>query len=91
MARTLTGVVVSEKGDKTIIVAIETRKTHPIYKKQYTETKRFAAHDEKNEAHVGDKVVVVEGRPISATKRFRLESIAQKAGIEHVETEGETA
>lgn len=88
MARTLNGVVVSDKGNKTIVVAVETRKTHPIYKKQYTETKRFAVHDEKNEAHVGDKVAVVEVRPLSATKRFSLERIVAKAGIEHQDDEG---
>ena len=90
MARTITGTVVSDKSDKTIVVSIETRKTHPIYKKQYKQTKRVSAHDEKNEAHVGDKVVIVESRPISATKRFRLETIVATAAIEHVEDEEPT-
>ena len=85
MARTLVGTVASDKTDKTIIVAVETRKTHPIYKKQYTVTKRFAAHDEKNEAHEGDKVSIVEVRPMSATKRFSLEKIIAKAGVQHVD------
>jgi small subunit ribosomal protein S17 len=87
MARTLVGIVASDKADKTIIVAVSTRKTHPIYKKQYSVTKRFMAHDEKNEAHVGDKVSIVETRPLSARKRFALEKIVEKAGIEHQEPE----
>lgn len=87
MARTLTGIVVSNKADKTIIVNVETRKTHPIYKKQYTEGRRIAAHDESNEANVGDKVTIIETRPISASKRFKLQSIDAKAGIAHIENE----
>lgn len=85
MARILTGTVVSDKSDKTIIVSVETRKTHPIYKKQYMESKRFAAHDEKNQAHVGDKVSIVECRPVSASKHFMLSKIEAKAGIAHTE------
>ncbi len=85
MSRTITGVVVSEKASKTIVVAVETSKTHPIYKKKYTQTKRFAVHDEKNEAHVGDKVVARETRPISATKHFALERVVARAGVEHVD------
>ncbi len=85
MAKILTGVVVSKKTDKTIIVLVETRKTHPIYKKQYTISQRIAAHDETNQAKTGDKVTIVETRPISATKRFKLENIVAKAGIEHVD------
>lgn len=85
MAKTLTGVVSSDKGDKTIVVTIATRKTHPIYKKQYTFSKRFMAHDEKNEAHTGDTVVIAETRPISARKRFVLDHIVQRAGVEHIE------
>lgn len=85
MARSLTGMVVSKKTDKTIIVAIETRKTHPLYKKQYTETKRLAVHDEKNQARLGEKVQIVETRPMSATKHFALVKIVAKAGIEHID------
>jgi small subunit ribosomal protein S17 len=85
MARTLTGTVVSTKSAKTIIVAVETKKTHPIYKKQYKVTTRFAAHDEKSEAKDGDKVLIVETRPISATKRFKLDAVVTKAGIAHVD------
>lgn len=85
MARTLTGVVSSDKTDKTIVVSVATRKTHPIYKKQYTETKKFMAHDEQNQAHQGDTVVIVETRPLSARKRFALDKIVTKATIKHVE------
>ena len=81
MSRTLTGLVVSDKGDKTIVIAVTTRKTNPIYKKQYSVTKKFMAHDEKNNAHVGDKVVIVETRPISARKHFALQSIVERAAI----------
>lgn len=84
MARTLIGTVVSDKADKTIVVAVQTRKTHPIYMKQYTVTKRFAGHDEKNQAHVGDKVELTECRPISASKRFTLTKVIGKAGVKHV-------
>lgn len=86
MAKTLTGVVSSDKGDKTIVVTVQTRKTHPIYKKQYTFGKKFMAHDEKNEARQGDKVIIAETRPLSARKRFTLEKIVERAGIEHVES-----
>jgi small subunit ribosomal protein S17 len=87
MAKSFTGVVASSKGDKTIVVTVQTRKTHPIYKKQYTVSKKFMAHDEANEAQTGDKVVIQETRPISARKRFRLDRIVEKAGVEHVEAE----
>lgn len=85
MAKTLTGVVSSDKSDKTIVVTVATRKTHPIYKKQYTSSKKFMAHDEKNEAHIGDKVVIAETRPLSARKRFVLDHIVRPAGVIHVE------
>lgn len=81
MGRTLTGVVVSDKGDKTIIIAVQTRKTNRIYKKQYSVTTKFMAHDEQNSAHVGDKVSIIETRPLSARKRFMLKSIIEKAAI----------
>lgn len=87
MSRILTGVVVSDKNDKTIVVAVETSKTHPVYKKQYKQTKRFQAHDAKNEARKGDTVSIVETRPISATKHFALQSIVSKAHVEHIEEE----
>lgn len=90
MAKTMTGIVASNKGDKTIIVLVSTRKTHPLYKKQYTMGTRFAAHDEKNEANEGDKVIIEETRPISATKRFKLRKIVERAGITHTEASTNT-
>ncbi len=81
MAKTLTGVVSSAAPDKTIVITVQTRKTHPIYKKQYTQSTKFMAHDENNECKVGDKVVIVETRPLSARKRFKLEKILQRATI----------
>ncbi len=81
MGRTLTGTVVSNKGDKTIVISIQTRKTNRIYKKQYSVTTKYMAHDEKNEANVGDKVTITETRPISARKRFTLASIVERAAI----------
>jgi small subunit ribosomal protein S17 len=86
MPKTIIGVVSSDKADKTIIVSVMSRKTHPLYKKQYTSTNRFMAHDEQNDAHVGDKVAIVETRPLSARKRFRLERVIDRAPIRHVET-----
>ncbi|NBU33654.1 30S ribosomal protein S17 [bacterium] len=81
MSRTLTGTVVSNKGDKTIVISIQTRKTNRIYKKQYSVTTKYMAHDEKNEANVGDVVTIVETRPISARKRFSLKTINTRAAI----------
>lgn len=81
MAKTLIGTVSSDKANKTIIVDVHTHKTHPIYKKAYSVTNKFMAHDEKNEAQVGDKVSIVETRPLSARKRFILEKVIQKAAI----------
>ena len=81
MAKSLTGVVSSAKPDKTIVITVQTRKTHPIYKKQYFQTKKFMAHDEKNECRVGDQVIIVETKPLSARKRFKLEKIISRATI----------
>jgi small subunit ribosomal protein S17 len=78
MAKTLVGIVTSNKTDKTIVVTVHTRKTHPLYRKQYSTSKKFMAHDEKNEAQPGDKVAIVETRPLSARKRFVLERIIEK-------------
>lgn len=91
MAKTLIGTVSSDKTDKTIVVTVRTRKTHPIYRKQYTVSKKFMAHDEKNEAHVGDRVAITETRPLSTRKRHTLDKVLEKAGIEHVEAESEAA
>lgn len=85
MAKTLQGVVSSDKGDKTIVVTVATPKTHPIYKKKYTSSKKFMAHDEKNEAKSGDTVVIAETRPLSARKHHTLVKVVAKAGVEHKE------
>ncbi|MDO4871074.1 MAG: 30S ribosomal protein S17 [Candidatus Saccharibacteria bacterium] len=79
MARTLTGVVTSAKADKTITVTVTSRETHPIYKKQYTVSRKYAAHDENNEAGAGDTVMIAETRPISKTKTWELKKIIEKA------------
>ena len=81
MARTIIGTVVSDKADKTIVLALTERKTHPIYKKQYSRTVKYIAHDEKNEAKIGDRVEVVETRPISRRKRFNLVKVIERAAI----------
>ncbi len=73
------GIVVSDANDKTIVVAIKERKPHPIYKKMITSTKKFHAHDENNEAGVGDTVQIMETRPLSKMKRWRLVKIVEKA------------
>jgi small subunit ribosomal protein S17 len=81
MARTIVGTVVSDKADKTIVLSVTVRKTHPIYKKQYSRSTKYIAHDENNEAHVGDKVEVIETRPISARKHLKLVKIIEHATI----------
>jgi small subunit ribosomal protein S17 len=73
------GVVVSAVNDKTIVVAVKERKPHPVYKKMMTSTKKFHAHDENNEAGVGDTVRIMETRPLSKMKRWRLMDIVEKA------------
>ncbi len=78
MPKQLIGIVSSNKGDKTIVVTVHERKTHPLYRKQYTVTKKFMAHDAKNEAQPGDKVAIVETRPVSARKRHALDRIIEK-------------
>lgn len=79
--REIIGTVVSDKADKTITVKVETYKMNPIYGKRVKYSKKFAAHDEKNEAHVGDKVRLVMTRPLSKTKRYELVEIIEKAVI----------
>lgn len=79
MAKTLTGIVTSDSRDKTITVTVTSRETHPIYKKQYTVNRKYQAHDEKNEAGIGDKVQISEVRPISKTKSFTLANIESRA------------
>lgn len=73
------GIVVSDVNDKTCVVKIEQRKPHPIYGKMMTSTKKLHAHDENNEAHIGDTVQIMETRPLSKMKRWRLVKIIEKA------------
>jgi len=75
------GRVVSDKMEKTIVVEVSTRKTHPVYGKRVKYSKKYKAHDENNEAKVGDIVRIMETRPLSATKRFRLIEVVEKAVI----------
>jgi small subunit ribosomal protein S17 len=74
-----TGIVVSNKMDKTIVVAVETKLKHPIYGKFVNKTTKFYAEDEKNECNEGDTVRIMETRPLSKTKRWRLVEIVEKA------------
>ncbi len=77
--RIMTGVVVSDKGDKTIVVRVETLVQHALYKKFIRRRKKFMAHDPANECGIGDKVQIVEHRPLSARKRWHLVKILEKA------------
>ena len=79
MAKTLTGIVTSDVRDKTITVTVTSRETHPLYGNQYTVSRKYTAHDENNEAHIGDRVRIVETRPLSKTKSFKLDVIEEKA------------
>ena len=79
--RTLRGVVVSDKMDKTIVVEISEKKAHPLYGKQTKFSRKFKAHDENNEAKVGDTVEIIETRALSKDKHFRLLRIIEKAVI----------
>lgn len=78
MTKKMIGTVVSDIQDKTIVVKTERRVTHPIYKKQYTVSKKYQAHDESNKAQLGDKVSIVEVRPLSKTKSWSLEAIVER-------------
>ncbi|MBR2695519.1 30S ribosomal protein S17 [Candidatus Saccharibacteria bacterium] len=79
MAHTLVGIVSSDKRDKTITVSIENRETHPLYRKQYTKTRKYTAHDENNEAHLGDKVEIASCRPLSKTKTYKLVKVLERS------------
>jgi small subunit ribosomal protein S17 len=79
LRKTRVGLVVSNKMDKTITVAIERKVPHPIYKKYYKKTTKLLAHDEKGECNMGDKVKIMETRPLSARKRWRMIEIIEKA------------
>jgi small subunit ribosomal protein S17 len=78
MAKRMIGTVVSDVQDKTIVVKTERRVTHPIYRKQYTVSTKYQAHDEKNEAKLGDKVSISETRPVSKTKAWKLDEIIER-------------
>ena len=80
-AKCTLGRVVSDKMDKTITVVVETYKKHSLYGKRVKYSKKFKAHDEQNEAKIGDIVRIMETRPLSATKRFRLVEVVEKAVI----------
>jgi len=82
--RQMIGVVVTKAGDKTIGVKVERLKMHPRYKKYIKVSNKFMAHDEENKAGIGDKVLIVESRPISATKQWRLARIVERS-IENIE------
>ena len=79
MAHTLVGTVTSDKRDKTITVSIVNRETHPLYRKQYTKTRKYTAHDEKNEAHKGDRVQIAQTAPISKTKAYTLVKVLERS------------
>ena len=80
--KTKTGRVVSDKMDKTIVVSVERLTRHPLYKRVMKASTKFAAHDEQNEARIGDTVTIEESRPLSATKRWRLVTVLSRAGEE---------
>lgn len=77
--KTRIGRVVSDKMDKTIVVAVETKVRHPLYGKTVNRTTKFKAHDENNEANINDRVLIMETRPLSKDKRWRLVEIVEKA------------
>ena len=79
LRKTRTGIVVSDKMDKTVVIAIEDNVRHPLYKKIVKRTVKLKAHDENNECRVGDRVSVMETRPISRDKRWRVVTIIEKA------------
>lgn len=76
--KTRTGIVVSDKMDKTIVVSVQTKVKHPLYKKTINKSVKFKAHDEKNECEIGDKVEIAETRPLSKDKNWRLVRIVEK-------------
>ncbi len=79
MAKTITGTVTSDVANKTITVTVSSRETHPLYGKQYTVSRKYAAHDENNEAKKGDLVTISETRPVSKRKAFKLDRIIEKS------------
>lgn len=81
LRRVQIGKVVSDKMDKTIVVSVETYKKHALYHKRIKYTKKFKAHDENNEANIGDTVRIMETRPLSKDKRWRLDKVIEKAVV----------
>ena len=79
LKKTRQGVVISDKMEKSIVIAAKFKEKHPLYGKFVQKTKKYHVHDENNEAHVGDTVLIMETRPLSKTKRWRLVSIIEKA------------
>jgi len=77
--KTLTGIVVSDKMEKTVVVAVERLVAHPLYGRRMRRTERYKAHDEAGAAHVGDRVELMETRPVSRDKRWRVTSILEKS------------
>ena len=77
--KTKTGLVLSDKMDKSVIVSVERVERHPLYGKFFKKTSKFVAHDEKNECQIGDKVKIMETRPLSKLKRWRLVEVLEKA------------
>ena len=77
--KTRTGTVVSDKGDKTVVIAVERRYAHSLYGKQVTRTTKYHAHDENNEYHLGDSVRIMETRPLSKLKRWRVIELVERA------------
>ncbi len=90
MAKKIIGLVTSDKQDKTIVITETSRRTHPLYGKQYTRSRKYNAHDEKNEAKIGDRVQIIECRPLSRHKSFTLDRIID-AGHGAVEIKEEEA
>jgi small subunit ribosomal protein S17 len=81
LRKTRIGRVVSDKMDKTVVVAVETTISHPVYKRTVTQTKKYKAHDEENQCKTGDRVKIMETRPLSKDKRWRVVEIIEKAEI----------
>lgn len=79
LKRTLEGTVVSDKMDKTVVVAVQRLTPHPVYGRVLRRTRKFKAHDEANEAHVGDRVMITEARPLSKDKSWRVTQILERA------------
>jgi small subunit ribosomal protein S17 len=87
LQKTKTGTVTSNKMDKTVVVQVETLKRHPLYKKVVKHTRKFKAHDEKNECSIGDVVKIIETRPLSKEKRWRVAEIIRKGKVADVSPE----